>query len=108
MENKIATDDVVFTQRQIQHVGKHKERTTLYDTYKDRLLEIINEPDYIFGDKDKETLWVIKELDKRIRLFLKLNTSPKSDYKNSILSMQELGNKKLKQYKNTKKILYKK
>ena len=109
INNKIVTDDIVFTDKQIEHVEEdHRERKGLYEKYKDKLLDIINEPDYIFADNKPDTLCIAKKLDERIWLVLKLNTNPYNDYKNSIISMQRLGDTKLKQYERTKKILYKK
>lgn len=103
---KITTDEVVITKKQIEHINK--ERNGTYDKYKDKLEEIIKDPDYIIEDsKHIETGLVIKKYNKNIVIVLRLNTSI-DNKKNSIITIWEIKDKRLERYLLTHKIIYKK
>lgn len=52
--NKILTDEVIITYKQIEHINT--KRFGIYEKYKNKLDEIINNPDYIIKDTmHKET-----------------------------------------------------
>lgn len=105
-EEKIITDDVIITFKQIEHINEG--RLGVYEKYKDELKNIIQNPDYIIEDtKHKETGLVIKEYDKNVVLVLKLNTSQENK-KNSIITIWEIKRKRLERYLLTHKVLYKK
>ena len=105
-KEKIITDEVIITYKQIEHINE--KRMGLYDKYKEKLKDIIETPDYIIEDtKHKDTGLVIKQYDKNIVLVIKLNTYNKHK-KNSIITIWEIKEKRLSRYLLTHKILYKK
>lgn len=105
-EKKITTDDVIITNKQIEHINEERKGT--YKKYENRLKEIITNPDYIIKDtKHEETGLVIKKYSKNIIVVLKLNTS-NDERKNSIITIWEIKEKRLERYLLTHKIIYKK
>lgn len=107
MENNITTKDVVLLPKQIKHIEeRHKG---VYSKYKNKLNNILDDPDYIFKDpKHKNTALLIKKYDNNIEVVLKLNTDTKNNFKNSIITMWEIKDKRLERYKQTHEIIYKK
>lgn len=105
--NNIATKDVVLLPKQIEHIEeRHKG---VYDKYKNELTNILNNPDYIFKDpKHKNTALLVRKYDNNIEVVLKLNTDTKNNFKNSIITMWEIKDKRLERYKETHQIIYKK
>lgn len=102
----IITDEVIITYKQIEHINE--ERQGIYDKYKNELLEIIKNPDYIIEDpKHNETGLVVKKYDKDVVVVLRLNTS-EEDMKNSIITIWEIKEKRLNRYLFTHKTIYKK
>lgn len=105
-EKKITTDEVIITNKQIEHINEERKGT--YKKYENRLKEIITNPDYIIEDtKHEETGLVIKKYSKNIIVVLKLNTS-NDERKNSIITIWEIKEKRLERYLLTHKIIYKK
>lgn len=105
-EKKITTDEVIITNKQIEHINEERKGT--YKKYENRLKEIITNPDYIIEDtKHEETGLVIKKYSKNIIVVLKLNTS-NDERKNSIITIWEIKKKRLERYLLTHKIIYKK
>ena len=101
--NEIITDEVIITYKQITHINE--ERMGVYDKYKDKLRDVIENPDYIIEDtKHKETGLIIKTYDKNVVLVLRLNTSEKNK-KNSIITIWEIKQKRLERYLLTHKVL---
>ena len=105
--NNITTKDVVLLPKQIEHIEeRHKG---VYDKYKNELTNILNNPDYIFKDpKHKNTALLVRKYDNNIEVVLKLNTDTKNNFKNSIITMWEIKDKRLERYKETHQIIYKK
>lgn len=105
--NNITTKDVVLLPKQIEHIKeRHKG---VYDKYKNEITNILNNPDYIFKDpKHENTALLIKKYKNNIEIVLKLNTDTKNNFKNSIITMWEIKDKRLERYKETHKIIYKK
>ena len=102
----IITKNVIITFKQIEHINTQRGGT--FERYKDKLKEIIINPDYIIEDtKHEETGLVVKKYDKNVVVVLKLNTS-EDDKKNSIITIWEIKQKRLERYLLTHKILYKK
>lgn len=105
-EKEIMTDEVIITYKQIDHINE--ERFGIYDKYKNKLGEILINPDYIIGDtKHTDTGLIIKKYEKDVVLVLKINTSDGSR-KNSIITIWEIKDKRLERYLLTHKIVYKK
>lgn len=83
------TDDVILTPERKQHIiDRHPEVIE----YIDKLEDILNNPSKIYEQLSKEdTIWIVKEYDKNIKVTLKLNTVSnlrEKGYKNSIVQMQ--------------------
>ncbi len=106
INSNIITDEVIITYKQIEHINE--QRNGVYNKYKDKLREIIIDPDYIIEDtKHKDTGLVIKRYDKNVVVVLKVNTNT-DDKKNSIITIWEIKDKRLQRYLLTHKIIYKK
>lgn len=105
--NNITTKDVVLLPKQIEHIEeRHKG---VYLKYKNEINNILDNPDYIFKDpKHKNTALLIKKYDNNVEVVLKLNTDTKNNFKNSIITMWEIKDKRLERYKQTHEIIYKK
>ena len=103
----ITTKDVVLLPKQIEHIEeKHKG---VYLKYKNEINNILDNPDYIFKDpKHKNTALLVKKYDNNVEVVLKLNTDTKNNFKNSIITMWEIKDKRLERYKQTHEIVYKK
>lgn len=105
--NDMTTKDVVLLPKQIEHIEeRHKG---IYAKYKNEINNILDKPDYIFKDpKHKDTALLIKKYDNNVEVVLKLNTNTKNNFKNSIITMWEIKDKRLERYKQTHEIIYKK
>ena len=105
-EKRITTDEVIITNKQIEHINEERKGT--YNRYANKLKEVITNPDYIIEDtKHEETGLVIKQYSKNVIVVLKLNTS-NDERKNSIITIWEIKEKRLERYLLTHKIIYKK
>lgn len=105
-DKNIITDQVIITNKQIEHINQ--ERLGTYEKYRTKLVEILQKPDYIIKDKKhEETGLVIKKYDKNVILVIKLNTSVK-EKKNSIITIWEIKEKRLERYLLTYRTIYKK
>lgn len=99
------TKDVVLMPDRLEHIKKHPEVLK----YKDKISDILNKPDYVYKQLDKEdTLWIIKQMDDNVKITLKLNTpnvqEKEKGYKNSIIQMQVLPQKRIDKYEKNGKI----
>ena len=105
--DNITTKEVVLLPKQIEHIEeKHKG---VYLKYKNEINNILDNPDYIFKDpKHKNTALLIRKYDNNVEVVLKLNTDTKNNFKNSIITMWEIKDKRLERYKQTHEIIYKK
>lgn len=104
-DKKIFTDEVIITYKQIEHINQ--QRPGIYDKYKNKLDQIIKNPDYIIVDtKHEETGLVIKRYSKNVVVVLKLNASTDCR-KNSIITIWEIKDKRLERYLFTHKVIYK-
>jgi hypothetical protein len=101
----ITTDEVIITDVQTQHIlERHPEA---YEKYRDRLTEILQEPDYVFSDpKHKETALVIKQYENAAEVVLRLCTDH-SGKKNSVITFWEIKEARLQRYILSHKTLYK-
>ena len=93
--------------KQIEHIEeRHKG---VYIKYKNEITNILDNPYYIFKDpKHENTALLIKKYNNNVEVVLKLNTDTKNNFKNSIITMWEIGDKRLERYKQTHEIIYKK
>ena len=106
LNQNITTEEVIITYKQIEHI--EEQRKGIYNKYKDKLEEIITNPDFIIEDtKHIDTGLVIKQYDKNVVVVLKLNTNA-DNKKNSIITIWEIKDKRLQRYLLTHKTIYKK
>ncbi len=105
----IRTDEVIITEERIHHVndrhpGEHKK-------IKEYIKEAVENPDYIIADKHPNTGLMIKEIKARdtyIQLVLRVCTSKDEiEFKNSIISLWEISERRLQNYLRNKRVLYK-
>lgn len=100
------TDEVVITEKQLIHIKeRHPEA---YKNAIDYIKCILEQPDYIIKDRKPNTGLVIKQVfcEKHMLLVLRICTSCKEGYKNSIITGWEISEARLKNYLKNKQILY--
>ena len=106
----IASDEVIITDEQIEHIKKRHPND--FETFASFFAEIINNPDYIVEANKPNTAVVLKEVEldgRNLKLILRLKTSQApADYKNSIITFQNISDKRYSRYVRNAKILYKK
>jgi len=101
----ILSNEVVITDKQLFHILN--KRTDTYEKYHDKLVEILNEPDFIFEDpKHSDTALVVKSYSNSAVIVLRLSAET-TKMKNSILTMWEIKEPRLRRYILTHKIIYK-
>lgn len=97
--NDIVTDEVIITDERIDHIVERRGRE-FYDRYGKYFKKIIEDPDYIFADKEN-TVLVCKEFlddDKYVNLALRIVVSTDNpEYKNSIITAVGESSKRFKQ-----------
>lgn len=107
--NDITTDDVILTERQVEHIKERHPND--YEQYFDYIKEIVENPDYIIRDTKSNTGFLLKEFvdkDKRFQLILRLHTNEDNkEYKNSIITFLKVSEKKYNQYLRNKEIVWK-
>ncbi len=105
----IQTDEVIITEKQIEHIKERHPND--YERYFSYVREIIQKPDYILEANKPNTAFVLKHIldnGKNYQLILRLKTSnDPSEYKNSVITFLKVEEKRYKRYLRTKKILYK-
>lgn len=106
----IVTDEVVITNERIQHIIDRRGKE-FYDRYGDKFINILQEPDFIFKDKENTAL-VCKEFEidnKYVNLALRLVVSTDNpEYKNSIITAVGESTKRFRQRLRNNEPLYKK
>ncbi len=106
----IITDEVIITDERIQHIIDRRGQE-FYNRYGDKFMEILQDPDYIFEDKQNTAL-VCKQFlvdDKYVNLALRLVVSTDNpNYKNSIITAVGENSKRFQQRLRNNKPLYKK
>ena len=106
----ITTDEVVITNERIQHINDRHPGD--YEYIKWHIQEILDGPDYILEDTNKEnTGLILKKLmsdNQRVQVVLRIHTS-KDDpkFKNSIISAWKISEARWNNYIKNKKTLYK-
>ena len=106
----IRTDEVVITDERIQHI-KERRGEAFYEEYRVYFKEIVENPDYIFRDKQSCTALACKTIDKdgvAINLAVRLaieDDDPK--YKNSIITAIKESKKRFEQRLRNNIPLYK-
>lgn len=106
----IVTDEVIITDERIQHIIDRRGNE-FYEKYGDKFISILQEPDFIFKDKENTAL-VCKEFEidsKYVNLVLRLVVSTDDpEYKNSIITAVGESAKRFRQRLRNNKPLYKK
>ncbi len=109
ISENIRTDEVIITEERIQHVNDRHPGE--HEKIKEYLKEAVENPDYIIADKHPDTGLIIKEIkmkDTYIQLVLRVCTSKDEiEFKNSVLSLWEISERRLQNYLRNKSILYK-
>ena len=105
----ITTDEVIITEERIQH---NKQRHPGdYEKVSPYLQAALDDPDYIFKDKNPTAALVLKTVEEdglRIQVVLRLHTSTDAEgFKNSIISAWEIRAKEYRRLVRNKSILYK-
>ena len=106
----IRTDEVVITDERIQHI-KERRGAAFYEEYSGYFREIVENPDYIFRDKQSCTALACKTINKdgvSINLAVRLaieRDDPK--YKNSIITAVKESKKRFAQRLRNNNPLYK-
>lgn len=105
----ILTDEVIITPERIEHSNLHDGA---YDKYKHYIPDLLADPDFIFRDKNPNTAVLIKRIEineKSLQLVLRLHVPQDNpEYKNSIISFWDIGERRRKNYERTRDIVYRK
>ncbi len=103
----IMTDEVIMTDERIQHIKERHPND--YERFSSYFSQIIEEPDYIVESHKENTAVILKEIDEKFKIILKLviKDDP-AEYKNSIISFWRVGETTWQKIIKNKKILYKK
>jgi len=97
------TKEVVLMPDRLEHLNKHPEVLK----YIDKISDILSKPDSVYKQLDKDdTLWIVKQFEDNVKITLKLNTpnSKEKGYKNSIIQMQIMQQKRIDKYEIKGKI----
>lgn len=107
----IQTDEVIITDKQIQHIIERRGQA-FYDKYSGDFSEIISDPDYIFKDDMDNTAIACRHYDVdgiSVNVILRLIVkSENTNYKNSIITVIGENDKRFKQRLRNSKAIYKK
>ncbi len=105
----IVTDEVVITDKQIEHIKERHPND--YENYFIFVKEMIENPDYILEANRPNTAFILKHIEdngKNYQLILRLKTAADpEDYRNSVITFLKVEEKRYNRYLRTKKILYK-
>ncbi len=105
----ITTDEVVITDERIQHIRERHPGD--YEKIERFLKNALEVPDYILEDKNPDSgliLKLVEENGMRFQVVLRIHTSADNpEFKNSIISAWEISDSRWRNYRNNKKILYK-
>ena len=110
VDQDLVTDDVIITEQQILHIEDGHSGD--YDRLSSHIPLILQEPDYILRGNRPHTALVLKEivtpeLTAEVVLRLKVSDDPE-DYKNSIITMWNISQKRFRRLLRQSDILYKK
>ena len=110
VERDIAADEVIITDRQIMHIEEGHPGD--YDILISHIPDVLQDPDYILRGNQPHTALVLKqistpELTTEVVLRLKVPDDP-GEYKNSIITMWKISQKRLERLIRNGEVLYKK
>lgn len=96
------TNEVILTDERKWHILKRHPEVK---PYINKISEILSNPDNVYLETTKEnTLWLIKKYDKNVKITLKLQVVKNKKYKNSIIQMQCISEKRIMKYLENGKI----
>lgn len=103
--DSVVTDEVIITAKQIEHI--QTTHAGDFEKVADRLGEIVADPDYVLKDKNNPDEAVgFKQIEvdgKRARVLLILQTEERENKKNSIITLQIVGERTLRSNLNNTK-----
>jgi hypothetical protein len=110
VEQELLTEEVIITEEQILHIEEGHPGD--YGRLSDYISQVLQEPDYILRGNRPHTALVLKEistpdLTAEIILRLKVSSDPE-EYKNSIITMWSISQKRFRRLLRQSEILYKK
>ncbi|MBR6401421.1 MAG: hypothetical protein IKS17_09450 [Firmicutes bacterium] len=105
----IVTDDVIITEKQIQHIKDSHPND--YERFSEYFSEILQSPNYIVEANKPNTGVILKKIEENDDVFktvLRIATSADNErYKNSIITFMKIDEKEWNRLLRNKKILYK-
>lgn len=108
VSENIVTDDVIITDRQIQHIMQRHPGD--YERFSCYIPEILKDPDFILEANKPDTAFVMKRIaveGRNFQLILRLKTSlDPVEYQNSIITFLKIDQKKWDKYLRNKNVLY--
>ena len=110
VDEALMTDDVIITEEQILHIEEGHPGD--YETLSKYISQVLQEPDYILRGNRPHTALVLKqvvtaEFTAEVILRLKVADDP-AEYKNSIITMWKISEKRFRRLLRQGDILYKK
>ena len=105
----ILTEEVIITEERIQHIKDNHPGD--YEKFKDHISKALQDPEIVFASDEPNTALIVDSIRINgesfvIILRIKVSNDP-IEYKNSILTLMTLSERKKKKYIRNKKILYK-
>lgn len=108
VSENIVTDDVIITDRQIQHIMQRHPGD--YERFSCYIPEILKDPDFILEANKPDTAFVMKRIaveGRNFQLILRLKTSlDPVEYQNLIITFLKIDQKKWDKYLRNKNVLY--
>ena len=107
---KFKNEDVIITQKQIEHIqfGNHSSDFEYVEKYSN---EVISNPDMILRDLNhKDTIMTIKKIENtNLNIIIALSiTDEKNIYQNSVITAYRIRDKNLRKFEIKHKLIYKK
>lgn len=105
----IQTEEVIITEERIAHIRKNHPGD--YEKYKDFISEVLQNPEYIFQSDMPNTALImnsVMQIGESCAIILRIKVADDPiDFKNSIITLMHISERKRKKYINNKKVLYK-
>ena len=106
--DEFVTDEIVITEKQIQHANEHNGA---YDKYAKYLTDVITAPDYIFEDNRPNTGIAVKRIPqtdgRSLQVVVRIKTADDpEEFENSVISFWDISERRLKRYLKNRILLY--
>ena len=107
---KSKNEDVIITQKQIEHIqfGNHSSDFEYFEKYSN---EVISNPDMILRDLNhKDTIMTVKKIENtNLNIIIALSLSDENNiYQNSVITSYRIRDKNLRKLEIKHKLIYKK